>query len=72
MALRLIEIAVSCSAITEAERLPAGVIVFLAKGVRPRTWWETHKARHATRRAILTWSILLGILVVILLSFPEP
>ena len=26
----------------------AGVIVFLDKGVRPRTWWETRKARSAT------------------------
>ena len=46
----------------------AGVIVFLAKGVKPRTFWEAEKARRATRRAIVTWSVLLSLLILILLA----
>jgi uncharacterized hydrophobic protein (TIGR00341 family) len=47
----------------------AGVATFLAKGVRPLTWWEAAKAKKATYKAILLWGILLAALVVsILLS----
>ncbi|TWU42490.1 TIGR00341 family protein [Novipirellula artificiosorum] len=44
----------------------AGVLTFLAQGVGPRTWWETERAKKATRLAILTWVVLLGILVVLI------
>ena len=45
----------------------AGVITFLAQGIRPRTWWEADKARKATRTAIGFWLLLLFILLVIIL-----
>lgn len=51
----------------------AGIVTFLAQGVRPRTWWEADKARRASRRALAFWIILLVALVaVILLSQRGP
>lgn len=44
----------------------AGVATFVAKGIRPRTWWEAKKAKTATRTAAMIWSFLLLVLVVIL------
>ncbi|MGB2804788.1 MAG: TIGR00341 family protein [Candidatus Zixiibacteriota bacterium] len=47
----------------------AGVVTFLARGIRPLTWWEANRAKKATRQAIAVWTFLLIILgVVILLS----
>jgi len=45
----------------------AGVATFLATGVRPRTWWEKDRARRASRRAVVAWSVLLALLVLIVL-----
>jgi uncharacterized hydrophobic protein (TIGR00341 family) len=45
----------------------AGVMTFLARGIRPLTWWEAHRAKKATRKAIAIWTFLLAILVVIIL-----
>jgi uncharacterized hydrophobic protein (TIGR00341 family) len=51
----------------------AGVITFLAQGVRPKTWWEEERAMKATRRAIVVWVLLLGLLAVaIVLSQRSP
>jgi uncharacterized hydrophobic protein (TIGR00341 family) len=44
----------------------AGVATFVAKGVRPRTWWEAERAKTAVRRAAIAWGALLLALVVIL------
>jgi len=44
----------------------AGVATFLIQGVRPRSWWETERAKTATRRAIAVWIILLFALAMIL------
>lgn len=44
----------------------AGVAAFLIQGVRPRSWWEAEKAKAATRRAAITWIVLLVLLIVIL------
>jgi uncharacterized hydrophobic protein (TIGR00341 family) len=44
----------------------AGVATFVAKGVRPRTWWEAERARTAVRRAGITWGALLLALIVML------
>lgn len=44
----------------------AGVVAFLAMGVRPRTWWEADRARAATRRAIFVWTFLLVFLLLVL------
>lgn len=40
----------------------SGVLTFFAQGLRPRTWWESERARKATRVAVTTWSILLIVL----------
>ncbi len=37
----------------------AGIVTFLFQGVRPLTWWETQKAKKATRVAIGIWVLLL-------------
>jgi uncharacterized hydrophobic protein (TIGR00341 family) len=46
----------------------AGVATFLFMGVRPRTWWESEKAKRSTRRAMILWAVLLLALVGILLT----
>lgn len=44
----------------------AGVITFLAQGVRPRTWWEEDRARRSTWVALVFWALmLLGLLFVV-------
>jgi uncharacterized hydrophobic protein (TIGR00341 family) len=45
----------------------AGVITFLARGIRPLTWWEADRAKKATRQAIAIWTFLLLVLVVVIL-----
>jgi uncharacterized hydrophobic protein (TIGR00341 family) len=45
----------------------AGVVTFLARGIRPLTWWETNRAKKAARRAIAVWTLLLLILAAIIL-----
>ena len=45
----------------------AGVVTFLLQGVRPLTWWESSKAKKATRQAIVIWSLLLFILAAVIL-----
>jgi len=38
-------------------------IVFLAKGIKPRTWWEKDKAKKSLRFYIMAWIISLAILI---------
>lgn len=45
----------------------AGVITFLAQGIRPLNWWEANKAKKATTTAILLWSLLLIVLFLLIL-----
>lgn len=45
----------------------AGIATFLVQGVQPREWWETEKAKAATRNAMLFWFLLLGIFTLIIL-----
>lgn len=40
----------------------SGVLTFLLQQVRPNTWWEADKARRATRKAIVIWTLLLLLL----------
>ncbi len=42
-------------------------LVFLLKGIQPRTWFEKQKARHSSRVYMLIWGISLAILVGIIL-----
>lgn len=49
----------------------AGVTAFFVQGIRPRTWWESARAKRSTRVAILLWSLVLGALVVII-WFTQP
>jgi uncharacterized hydrophobic protein (TIGR00341 family) len=37
----------------------AGIVTFIAQGVRPGMWWEMSRAKRATRWAILIWALLL-------------
>lgn len=46
----------------------SGVFTFLAQGVRPLTWWETHRAKKSTKFAIMLWTTLLIILLVIIIQ----
>ena len=45
----------------------AGIVTFLIRGVSPRTWWEADKAKKSTRRALITWSVTLGLLTAVIL-----
>jgi len=45
----------------------AGVITFLAQGIRPKTWWEAQKASKAVRLALVFWLIVLAILALTLI-----
>jgi uncharacterized hydrophobic protein (TIGR00341 family) len=44
----------------------AGVLTFLVQGVSPRAWWEADKAKKATRKALILWSIILVVLAVVI------
>jgi len=44
----------------------AAKVVFLAKGVRPRTWYERQKARQSSRLSTLLWVVLLLVLLAII------
>jgi len=45
----------------------AAVATFLAQRVRPRTWWEAHRAKRATRLAVAAWVVMLAVLTGLLL-----
>jgi len=45
----------------------AGVVSFLAQGIKPTTWWQEDKAKKATIRATILWALLLSALIVIIL-----
>jgi uncharacterized hydrophobic protein (TIGR00341 family) len=47
----------------------AGVGTFLARRVRPRTWWEAKKASKATRIAVTSWVVMLAILALVILFY---
>jgi len=50
----------------------AGVITFLAQGVRPMSWYEAEQAKKATRLAIAIWVVALGVLVAAILLAGGP
>lgn len=43
-------------------------LVFLARGVRPRTWLEKRQARQSSVIAVIIWAVLLAILLSIILA----
>jgi len=45
----------------------AGVVTFLIRGIRPLSWWEAKRAKKATRFAVILWTSLLLVLVVLIL-----
>ncbi|MEX0718490.1 MAG: TIGR00341 family protein [Planctomycetaceae bacterium] len=48
----------------------AGVVTFVAQGIRPRAWVEKDRARKATWIAVATWLVLLaGLVTLILVAF---
>lgn len=44
----------------------AAIATFLAQRVEPRTWWEAENAKRATRLALGSWLILVGIVVALI------
>jgi uncharacterized membrane protein len=44
----------------------AAKFVFLAKGVRPRTWYERNKARQSTVLYGVAWTLMLLLMLVVL------
>lgn len=48
----------------------AGVVTFLAQGIRPNRWWEAERARRSTRLAVALWSLLLLALIAAILWTP--
>ena len=44
----------------------AGVVTFLAQGVRPRAWWEASRAAKATRIAVGAWILVLLLLALLI------
>jgi uncharacterized hydrophobic protein (TIGR00341 family) len=44
----------------------AGVLTFVAQGVRPRSWWEADKAKRLTIWALVIWCVLLGLLALLI------
>lgn len=44
----------------------ANKLVFLAKGIRPRTWWEKEKANRAMTIYLVVWVVTLAVLVFII------
>ena len=44
----------------------AGVLTFVAQGVRPRAWWEADKAKRLTIWAVSIWCVLLTLLIVLI------
>ncbi len=45
----------------------SGVLTFVAQGFEPSTWWEADKARRMTKKALLLWISLLGILIAVII-----
>ncbi len=43
----------------------AGIVTFLAQGIRPATWWEADRAKRATIVAVSVWLGLLAALVAV-------
>jgi len=46
----------------------AAVTTFILQGIRPRTWYESKKAKRANKIALLLWISLLLILAIIIYS----
>jgi uncharacterized hydrophobic protein (TIGR00341 family) len=49
----------------------AGVVTFVAQGIRPLTWWQADRARRAVRLAVGLWLLMLGLLVVVILTIHQ-
>lgn len=46
----------------------AGVVTFVAQGIRPLKWWEADRARRAVRIAIGLWMLMLALLVIVIIT----
>ncbi len=49
----------------------AGVLTFVAQGIRPRTWWEADRAKVSARKAIVLWLALLALLTALIVVSAE-
>ena len=45
----------------------SGIITFWFRGISPRTWWEADKAKKSTRKALVSWTVTLGLLIAVIL-----
>ncbi len=43
----------------------AAVVTFLVQGIRPSQWWEAERSKRLTRRAIMIWAAVLGLLAIL-------
>ena len=44
----------------------AGVVTFVLQGIRPVTWWEADRAKKATKIAVVSWTLVLLLLLIII------
>ncbi len=44
----------------------AGVVTFVAQGIRPRKWWEAEKAKKGIKSALIMWASLLVLLAALI------
>jgi len=44
----------------------SGKLVFLLKGIKPRTWLEKRKARQSMKTYVIFWLVVLTILVIVM------
>jgi uncharacterized hydrophobic protein (TIGR00341 family) len=44
----------------------AGVLTFMAQGIRPRTWYDAERAKQHSLRAVIIWIILLVALAIVI------
>lgn len=49
----------------------AGIVTFLARRVRPRSWWKEERARRATRIAVVFWSVILALVALVIVLIWE-
>lgn len=45
----------------------SGIITFLIRGISPRSWWEADRAKKYARKALITWSVTLSLLIAVIL-----
>ena len=47
----------------------AGMLTFVVKGMRPRTWWRAERAKRSIRIGALVWISLLAVLTIVIVIY---